>query len=83
MAALDPTPSDRGRAPPAPRTPASGTLLRVLTHTQNASAAVFSVFMGIHLAAPIAAGIGGTGAADGVMVSISNHLLPSLPPFAA
>lgn len=56
-------------APTAPRTPPSGTLLRVLTHTQNASAAAFGMFMGIHLAAPIAASFGGTSAADGVMVS--------------
>ncbi|CAK9785476.1 hypothetical protein CC85DRAFT_286644 [Cutaneotrichosporon oleaginosum] len=52
----------------APRAPPGGSLLRVLTHTQNASAAAFGLFMGIHLAAPIAAGFGGTSAADGVML---------------
>ncbi|GMK59588.1 hypothetical protein CspeluHIS016_0801940 [Cutaneotrichosporon spelunceum] len=51
-----------------PRKPASGTLLRVLTHTQNASALAFSVFMGIHLAAPLAAAFGATQAADNVML---------------
>lgn len=54
-------------ARPRPR-PASGTILRVLTNTQNASAAVFAVFAGVHLAAPIAAAMGGTEAADSVMV---------------
>lgn len=66
--------------------------MRVLTHTQNASAAVFSAFMGIHLAAPIAASVGGIAAADGVMVSldgglvwgIMGFLMPSLlPPHAS
>lgn len=47
----------------------SGMMLRVLTHTQNASAAVSAIFAGVHLAAPIAAALGGTEAADSVMVS--------------
>lgn len=61
------TPADD--PPPKPSPPASGTLLRVLTHTQNASAAVFGLFLTVHLAAPIAAAVGGLAGADGAMVS--------------
>lgn len=45
-------------------------ILRVLTNTQNASAAVFGVFFTAHLAAPVAAAFGGLAAADNVMVCL-------------
>ncbi|WOO81617.1 uncharacterized protein LOC62_03G005140 [Vanrija pseudolonga] len=67
-----------GRAAPAPA-PASGTLLRVLTHTQNASAAVFGVFLTVHLAAPIAAAVGGLAGADGAMLIGREYYLPLEP----
>ncbi|KAL1410749.1 hypothetical protein Q8F55_001691 [Vanrija albida] len=66
-------------AAPAPRPPASGTLLRVLTHTQNASAAVFGVFLGVHLAAPLAAAVGGLSGADGAMLIGREYYLPLEP----
>lgn len=49
--------------------PRSGTVLRVLTATQNCSALVFSVFVGIHLVSPLAAAVGGLSAADNALVS--------------
>ncbi|TXT15769.1 hypothetical protein VHUM_00272 [Vanrija humicola] len=61
--------------------PASGTLLRVLTHTQNASAAVFGVFLTVHLAAPLAAAVGGLSGADGAMV-IGREYYLALEPVA-
>lgn len=57
-----------------PGTSTTGTILRVLTNTQNASALVFGTFLTIHLAAPLAAAVGGLGAADGVMVRAPHPL---------
>ena len=51
--------------------PARGSVLRVLTITQTSSALVFSVFVSVHLVAPIAAAVGGINAADRTMVSDS------------
>ena len=52
-----------------PYIPASGSVLRVLTGVQNVSALAFSTFLGIHLAAPLAAALGGASLADKTMVS--------------
>jgi hypothetical protein len=46
----------------------NATILRTLTFTQNVSAAVFSVFVPMHLASPVAAAFGGSEAADKVLV---------------
>lgn len=68
-----PTPGD-GAGPSRPSRRPNATILRTLTFTQNVSAAVFSVFIPMHLASPIAAAFGGIGAADQVLVcSISLH----------
>lgn len=55
--------------------PTKGKMLRVLTATQNTSALVFSVFLGVHMVSPIVAAVGGIQAADRTMVSVS---VPSL-----
>lgn len=57
-----------GAGPSRPRGRPNATILRTLTFTQNVSAAVFSVFIPMHLASPIAAAFGGIGAADRVLV---------------
>lgn len=57
-----------GAGPSRPRRGPNATILRTLTFTQNVSAAVFSVFVPMHLASPIAAAFGGIGAADQVLV---------------
>ena len=56
--------------PSRPSRRPNATILRALTFTQNISAAVFSVFVPMHLASPIAAAFGGVGAADRVLVCI-------------
>lgn len=48
----------------------NATILRTLTFTQNASAAVFSIFVPMHLASPVVAAVGGLGAADRVLVCL-------------
>lgn len=68
-----PPPSRRGSADAGPSLP-NTSILRVLTNTQNASAAVFGVFFTAHLAAPIAAAFGGLEAADNVMVRHFLHV---------
>lgn len=45
-------------------------MIRVLTATQNTSALVFSSFLVIHLASPLAAAVGGGSLADKTMVSL-------------
>ena len=62
-----PIPGD-GAGPSRPSRRPNATILRTLTFTQNVSAAVFSVFIPMHLASPIAAAFGGIGAADQVLV---------------
>ena len=54
--------------------PQSGTVLRVLTSTQNCSALVFSIFLGVHLASPILASVGGITAADNTLVSFPRQM---------
>ena len=49
----------------------SGTILRTLTGVQNVSALTFSTFLGMHMAAPIAAGIGGASWAEKTLVCSS------------
>lgn len=56
--------------PSRPNRRPNATILRTLTFTQNVSAAVFSVFVPMHLASPIAAAFGGSAAADKVLVSL-------------
>lgn len=58
----------RGSAAGGPKSIPNTSILRVLTNTQNASAAVFGIFFATHLAAPVAAAVGGLAAADNVMV---------------
>jgi hypothetical protein len=62
---------DRLRHRTASTLPQSGTVLRVLTCTQNCSALVFSVFLGVHLASPLLASVGGINAADNTLVRTS------------
>lgn len=80
-------PSQDGAPQPAPRSiitrirgslpspPTSGSIIRLLTSTQNCSALVFSVFLGVHLVSPIAATLGGTSLADNTLVRplLSSH----------
>jgi hypothetical protein len=54
--------------PSRPHRRPNATILRTLTFTQNISAAVFSIFVPMHLASPVAAAFGGLGAADRVLV---------------
>jgi hypothetical protein len=54
--------------PSRPSRGPNATILRTLTFTQNISAAVFSVFVPMHLASPVAAAFGGIRAADRVLV---------------
>jgi hypothetical protein len=56
--------------PSRPSRKPNATILRTLTFTQNVSAAVFSIFVPMHLASPIAAVFGGSAAADQVLVSL-------------
>lgn len=70
-------PSRRGSADAGPSLP-NTSILRVLTNTQNASAAVFGVFFTAHIAAPIAAAFGGLEAADNVMVGYFQLHVPGL-----
>lgn len=62
-----PAPDDEAGPSKRPSRP-NATILRTLTFTQNVSAAVFSVFVPMHLASPVAAAFGGIGAADNVLV---------------
>ena len=64
-----PVPDDNA-GPSRPTRRPNATILRTLTFTQNVSAAVFSVFVPMHFASPIAAAFGGSAAADKVLVSI-------------
>ena len=61
-------PDDSGRRPRPSVLPSRGQVLRVLTATQNSSALVFSVFLGVHLASPLSAALGGSTWADKTMV---------------
>jgi hypothetical protein len=68
-----PIPGD-GAGPSRPSRRPNATILRTLTFTQNVSAAVFSVFIPMHLASPIAAAFGGIEAADQVLVCLFQSL---------
>ncbi|KAL7424658.1 hypothetical protein Q5752_000342 [Cryptotrichosporon argae] len=76
-----PAPLDAPSPAVAPPPPARWrpTLLRVLTHTQTASAAVFAVFTAAHLASPLAAALGGIRAADKTMMLAREYYLPLEP----
>ena len=64
------TPSHR------PDRPISSQVLRILTATQNTSALVFSAFLGVHLASPLAAAfLGGSGADKTMVRSLSPLIL--------
>ncbi|ORX35225.1 hypothetical protein BD324DRAFT_652367 [Kockovaella imperatae] len=65
--------------PPSPRRNLRGQVLRVLTFTQNSSALVFSVFLGVHLASPLSAAIGGSSLADKTMMIARDYYLPYEP----
>ena len=57
--------------PSRPHRRPNATILRTLTFTQNVSAAVFSIFVPMHLASPLLAAVGGLGAANKTMVSFN------------
>ena len=59
--------------PSRPNRRPNATILRTLTFTQNVSAAVFSIFVPMHLTSPIAAAFGGSAAADRVLVSFLSY----------
>ena len=52
----------------------SGAILRTLTGVQNVSALTCSTFLGLHLASPIAAALGGSTLAEKTLVSLCNAL---------
>lgn len=68
---------DRLRQRASGSLPPSGTVLRVLTSTQNCSALIFSIFLGVHLASPILASVGGITAADNTLLVGRAWYLPS------
>ncbi|KAK4690032.1 hypothetical protein P7C73_g37, partial [Tremellales sp. Uapishka_1] len=74
MSSSDSSPSSPGRY-----LPSQGQFLRLLTGLQNTSAVTFSVFLGVHLAAPLAATFGGLGAADKTLLLSRNYYLPLEP----
>lgn len=69
-------PEDKPKSPSGPSLPRTGSVLRVLTLTQNCSALVFSGFLAVHLVSPIAATLGGTSLADSTLVSHRGHFHP-------
>lgn len=69
---IDPTDRPEKDVPGPSR---GGQYLRLLTGVQNTSALVFSVFLTVHLASPIAAAIGGIKSADRTLVSFRFHFL--------
>ncbi|KAK1927619.1 hypothetical protein DB88DRAFT_41150 [Papiliotrema laurentii] len=70
-------PEDKPKSPSGPSLPRTGSVLRVLTLTQNCSALVFSGFLAVHLVSPIAATLGGTSLADSTLLLGREYYLPS------